>query len=95
MNFHFNFSFLPTLIFIGILVYLFMKRETDEENLVFKFIGYALLGGFHLNLNGLILPVGILIYFFFLKPTVNVKTKRYVTLTAFIFMLIGAIFPLF
>jgi Na+/proline symporter len=93
MDFNFHLSFIPTIVLIICLVVIYKQREVNESNLGWKIVGYSFLGGFHLNLNDLWLPIGIIIFFVLFRPDVNRKAKRYAALTGFVFMLMGKILP--
>ena len=65
------------LLLLSLLVILYRRRSTNEAGLVFKIVGYFLLGAFTLNLNNVGLPLGFVIYLlFFRNPTTNPEIKR-------------------
>jgi hypothetical protein len=93
LDFNLDFSFIPTVILIACLIYLFVKRESEEPFIAWKIVGYYLLGSFQVNLDGLWIPIGIIIYFGFFRPTENIKTKFYAAIIGFVFMLLGKLIP--
>ncbi|MFD2670179.1 hypothetical protein [Marinicrinis sediminis] len=67
---------------------LYANREKQEEMLALKLIGYYLLGSFHVNLDGLILPVGFLISLL-LRPRDNRAIKMGAAIFGLILMILG------
>ncbi|ERI95023.1 hypothetical protein HMPREF1982_00509 [Clostridiales bacterium oral taxon 876 str. F0540] len=66
-----------TVIVIIAFINIYRRYKTDnEEFLVFKLIGYYLLGSFRLNFNNIALPVGFIIYSACLRPRTNKPVKR-------------------
>lgn len=90
MNWNFSVSLLPMILVIILLTLIYKKREEDENYLVLKLIGYFFLGTFNFNLNGIIIPIGIIIYFAFMRPAMNPLAKRYAAVFGVIMMVIGA-----
>lgn len=68
-----------TVLLIAVLAVLYRKRAEPENGLMWKLIGYLLLGGFTFSLNNTRLPLGFAIYgLFFLrkaKPNRDIKHK--------------------
>ncbi|HET7627999.1 MAG TPA: hypothetical protein VFK44_06370 [Bacillales bacterium] len=70
------------------LVSLYANRQQDERLLFLKLMGYYVLGIFYINLNGFIIPAGVVIGFL-LKPYMNKKIKRGAAVFGLIMMLVG------
>ncbi|TYP79110.1 hypothetical protein [Paenibacillus methanolicus] len=66
---------LAILLILLVLYVLYTKRETNEEMLGLKLLGYYILGAFSITINGLALPVGFALSFF-LRPKFNAGIKR-------------------
>jgi len=81
------FLFFMIVLILGI-VYLYSNRETVEDLLLLKLVGYYILGAFYFNLNGLVIPLGFLISFLF-RPVENLKIKREASIFGLIMMIIG------
>jgi formate-dependent nitrite reductase membrane component NrfD len=85
--------------FIGIVVMLvgifvlYSKREEEEEWLVFKLLGYYVLGIFNVSFNGIVFPVGFVISLF-LRPRQNKGSKRGASILGLVMMIIGLLFGL-
>lgn len=74
------------------LIYIYSNYKTDEEDMLgLKLVGYYFLGGFHLNLEALPIPLGIIIYLFAFKPTSNIDAKKYSACFGFAGFVIGII----
>ncbi|OEF99898.1 hypothetical protein BHF71_07240 [Vulcanibacillus modesticaldus] len=85
-------NFLILLVFIVVIIgILYSNRKVNENLLVLKLFGYYLLGAFYLNLNGLVIPIGIIISLF-LKSKINRSIKLGASIFGFIMMIIGFLF---
>ncbi|MBG9944936.1 hypothetical protein ABD77_23890 [Brevibacillus formosus] len=69
-------SILLTIILIGLLVFIYQKREETESNLGWKVVGYFWLGAFTFKVNETPLPLGFLLFLLIFRPMTNVKTKK-------------------
>lgn len=84
------------IIIVG-LIYIYSKREEDENNLGWKIIGFYLLGAFSVNFNTesiqMILPAGFTFYYFFMKnkPRLNEKTKKIAAIFGVIMLYVGVL----
>lgn len=65
-----------TILLIGIFIFLLRKKEENETYYPLKVIGYFILGSFAFKLNQIPLPLGFIVFFLFLRPTINAKSKR-------------------
>lgn len=75
------------------LIYIYNNYKTDEEDMLgLKLVGYYLLGGLRLNLEALPIPLGIIIYLFAFKPTLNIDAKKYAAYLGLAGFIIGVIF---
>ncbi|WP_042273179.1 hypothetical protein [Faecalimicrobium dakarense] len=79
------------------LIYIYTKREEDENNLGWKVIGFYLLGSFSLNFNtqsvSIILPAGFCFYYFIMrnKPRLNKVTKKRAAIFGVIMLYVGVL----
>ncbi|PSK17034.1 hypothetical protein C7R94_17175 [Brevibacillus sp. NRRL NRS-603] len=69
-------SILLTISLIGLLVFIYQKREETESNLGWKVVGYFWLGAFTFKVNETPLPLGFLLFLLIFRPMTNVKTKK-------------------
>lgn len=94
MNFNFVGIVLIIIAVIGIAV-LYRKSEEKEPYLLYKLIGYTFLGLFMLDLNGLKLPLGFIIFLmFFRKSTVNNTLKRMAAYLGLLLFLMSVLIPI-
>ncbi|MBO3445039.1 hypothetical protein [Clostridium sp. CCUG 7971] len=79
------------------LIYIYTKREENEDNLGWKVIGFYLLGSFSLNFNtqsvSIILPAGFCFYYFIMRnrPRLNKITKKRVAIFGVIMLYAGVL----
>jgi hypothetical protein len=78
-------------ILFGLLIFLYNKREVNENYLFLKLIGYFLLGSFRFNLNGFVIPLGFVISIF-MKPMDNIKIKKTAAILGLINLIVGVLF---
>jgi hypothetical protein len=86
-------AFFTFLLILGLVV-IYRKRDTSEDLLFIKLVGYYLLGSFRFNLNRLAIPLGFIIYLVFSRPSLNARIKRYAALLGITFFIIGFSKPL-
>jgi len=86
-------NILTSIILIIMLVCIYKKRENDETNLGFKIIVYYLLGSFTFRMNEFPVPLGFLIFLFFLRPTTNRSAKHYSAYLGLAFFVLQLILP--
>lgn len=87
-------SVLSTLVVIIIFIVIYIKYKTDDEEfLMFKLIGYYLLGSFKFNFNSLALPVGFIIYVAFFRPHTNKSVKKAITYLGLFAFFCGILIP--
>lgn len=79
------------LIAAGILVFIYWYCDKMEKFIFIKLLGYSLLGGLILRLNGFVIPLGLLIFLGLFKPSVNRAAKIRAVCLGFILLLL---FPL-
>ncbi|MFK7695028.1 hypothetical protein [Paenibacillus sp. HJGM_3] len=66
-----------TVLLVVVLSVFYRKRSEPENGLVWKLVGYLLLGGFTFSLNDTRLPLGFVVYWlFFRKPKPNRSIKH-------------------
>lgn len=89
------------------LIYIYTKREENEDNLGWKVIGFYLLGAFNFNFSSenfnhlsfniqsvsIILPVGFCFYYFIMRnrPRLNKITKKRAAIFGLIMLYVGVI----
>lgn len=82
-----------TVFIIISLVYIYKKRDEEEEYLALKVVGYYLLGSFKFNFNSLIIPLGFALYLIFFKPSLNKNVKRLAATFGFIIFCVSSGIP--
>lgn len=89
---NFQLSIISTIIIVLVLIMIYRNRAEDEQYLGLKLVGYYLLGTFNFNFNGIVIPLGIVVYLLAFHPKINTKAKRFAALLGFIMMVIGHLF---
>ena len=71
------------ILWIGLIAYVYVAlnifykcRETDEERLMLKLIGYCLLGALSIPIKKIIIPIGFVYHIFRFKAEENREIKR-------------------
>lgn len=88
--------YLTSILTIGAIIaiiLIYMRSDKNEEFLIFKLIGYYLLGSFRFNLNAFAIPLGFLVYLAAFHPTTNVKFKRNAAVIGLIMFVAGIAAP--
>ncbi len=82
---------LALLAHVGVIAIAYGRRDSPEDGLVLKLVGYLLLGLFTLTIDRVRLPLGFTIdLIFFNKECINARAK----FTAVLFGLLGFMFNL-
>jgi hypothetical protein len=82
------------LLILTITILIYRKSEEFEPYLVWKLIGYTILGGFSFQFNEWKLPLGLLIYLlFFTNIKVNAKAKKRAVYLGLVIFVVTTIVP--
>jgi hypothetical protein len=89
----FHVSIIPSVIAMILLIAIYRYREVEENYLGIKLVGYYYVGAFNLNIN-ILIPLGIIIFLFLLRPKTNAKIKMYSALCGYTMMIFSYLFPI-
>lgn len=89
------FSLVPfSIVILGlVLIYRRLVSNREEKNLVFKLVGYYLLGGFNFKINLFPLPLGFLANLLFFRPIENSKAKKSAAILGLVAFILSLIIP--
>lgn len=87
-------QFILFILTIVVVLVLYRKSKEKESLLLLKLFGYTILGAFMLDLNGLKLPLGFVVFLlFFRKSKVNAKTKHIAAYVGLVVFMLGVFIP--
>lgn len=79
---------------IIVMLGLYRKSKEEESLLLLKLFGFTILGAFMLDLNGLKLPLGFVVFLlFFRKSKINADTKQLAAYVGLAVFLLGVFIP--